>query len=180
MTDIFAYLIIPAYTILFAWDTNWFTTNFSVIGTMDHKNNAFLIWGIMIECYFFFTMNRILKWIPSGKKEAGLVIMSELLLALAVFIPYLPEQLPVVSFLHVIFAFFASVLLLFSLYLILWKLTQIDSAIYRPYLNLLILSTAVSGVILMAAGIVSSALEIYFTISLVVLVRRLDKRLSGN
>lgn len=180
MTDIFAYLIIPVYTILFAWDTNWFTTNFSVIGNMEYRNNAFLFWGIMIGLYFFFILNRILKWIPSGRKETVLVIISELLLALAVFTPYLPEQFPFRSFLHVIFAFLASLILLASLYLILWKLMRIDETRFRPYLNVLVLSTAVSAVLLIIAGIVSSALEIYFTISCVVLVRKLDKRLSGN
>lgn len=180
MTDIFAYLIIPAYTILFAWDTNWFTSNFSVIGNMEYKNNAFLVWGIMIGFYFYFTLRRILQWLPTKKKETVLVVISEILLVFAVFTPYLPKQLPLYSFLHVIFAFSASVLLLLALYLILWKLAQSRPDIFKPYLSALAVSTAVSLILLMAAGIVSSALEIYFTISCVILVRKLDKRLSGN
>lgn len=177
MLDILAYIVIPIYTILFAWDTDWFTTNFSVIGNMSHKNNDFLLWGLLIGLYFYLSLRRILKCVPRNKKETILVTSAGILLLFAVTTPYLPGQFPFRSFLHVIFAFCASVLLLASLYFIVWKLYLRQKEVYRPYLTALFCSTAICAVLLVIAGIVSSALEIYFTIFCSVLVRKLDKRL---
>ena len=45
MLNLIAYIIIPAYTILFVKGYGWFTTNFSVIGNYLHRKDAFVLWG---------------------------------------------------------------------------------------------------------------------------------------
>ena len=46
--DLFACLLIPAYTLLFAGSVEWFSTNFSVLAVTgpDHYR-GFIYWGIL-------------------------------------------------------------------------------------------------------------------------------------
>ena len=46
--NITAYFIIPVYTFLFAWGTDLFRLNFSVLGSLANRKNAFLLWGIIV------------------------------------------------------------------------------------------------------------------------------------
>ena len=48
-----AYILIPAYTILFVQGNNWFTTNFSVIGNVVGREGEFVLWGLIVGIYFF-------------------------------------------------------------------------------------------------------------------------------
>lgn len=48
-----AYILIPAYTILFVQGNNWFTTNFSVIGNVIGREGEFVLWGLIVGIYFF-------------------------------------------------------------------------------------------------------------------------------
>lgn len=173
--DLVAYIIIPIYTILFARDTNWFTTNFSVIGSWADRKLAFVLWGILVGTAFVYSLRSILRILPGRRYETELLITASVLLGLAVSTPYLPESLPFQAFLHVIFAFSASVLLLLCLSLVIWKLYLTDRSKYRFFLTAIIVIIILSGLLLLATGIVSSALEIFFTISCSVLIRKLQK-----
>ena len=98
------------------------------------------------------------------------------LLLLAVTIPYLPDSVPLQAFLHVVFAFTASLLLGLCLYLVLWRLSSISEAahkILRPYRISMVAITFISAMLLLIAGIISSALEIFFIITTTILVQRL-------
>ena len=173
-----ACVIIPLYTILFAWGTDWFTLNFSVLGNLATRKNAFLIWGIIVGAYFYFTLKRIIRRLPRNTKESILLSADLVLLTLAVTTPYLPDVKPFRSLLHVFFAFTASVLLLACLYLVVWKLYCMKRSIYRPYLTCLNIITILSIALLILAGIVSTALEVFFTISCTLLLRRLYLRVT--
>ena len=48
-----SYLIIPIYTLLFVRGTDWFTSNFSVIGSLEQQKKAFAAWGILISCTLY-------------------------------------------------------------------------------------------------------------------------------
>lgn len=178
--NITAYLIIPIYTFLFAWGTDLFTLNFSVLGSFATRKNAFLLWGILVGAYFYYVLREIIKRLPCHEKEAALTYTALILLFLAVTTPYLPEHKPFDAFLHVVFAFSASVLLLSTLYFILWKLKNMNRRIYRPYLDCLYAITAISAMLLSLAGIVSSALEIFFTVSCTVLLKRVYDRITAS
>lgn len=171
-----AYCIIPIYTILFAWDTDWFTLNFSVLGSLATRKNAFLLWGILVGAYFYLVLKKIIQDLPRNKKEKALSLTALILLGLAVTTPYLPDLNPFKAFLHVIFAFTASVLLLACLYMVVWKLYCMNQEKYRPYLSWLNVITVISLMLLILAGIVSTALEIFFTLSSVILLLKLYRK----
>lgn len=180
LLNITAYFIIPVYTFLFAWGTNLFTLNFSVLGSLASRKNAFLLWGMIVGAYFYYVLKKIIRTLPRSRKESVVLHSGLLLLAFAVTTPYLPENRPFRAFLHVIFAFTASVLLLGCLYLIVWKLFCMNRDVYRPYLQALNVITVISAALLVLAGIVSSALEIFFTVSCTLLLIRLYRRVTPS
>lgn len=174
--SIIAYFFIPAYTIFFVEGSDWFTTNFSVIGNLAGRQGEFVLWGLCVGIYFFWCLRKIVSCMEKRPKGMWLIPLSLVLLTFAITTPYLPEALPFKSFLHIVFAFMAAVCLMCSLYLIVIALCRQNASAYRRYLMGLIVITLVSGALLWLAGIVSSALEIFFTISTVILVKRLYER----
>lgn len=174
-----AYFLIPAYTVLFTRGYGWFTTNFSVIGNIMDKKLAFLTWGVMVGLYFYLIYRSVLKQTVLRPLTKGLVPAALLLLFFAITTPYLPDELPLKSFLHIVFAFVSTVLLLAFLICVSWRQYRLDPGVYRPFLAGLAGIVAVSAALLVLAGIVSSALEIFLTVTTVVLSRRLTVRLEG-
>lgn len=174
-----AYILIPAYTILFVQGSSWFDTNFSVIGNLMGRQEEFVLWGLIVGIYFFWCLQKIVARMPERPRGAWLVSLSLVLLACAITTPYLPEQLPLKSFLHIVFSFMASVCLICALYLILWRLYQTSKKEYAPYLSALTAIVIISAALLVLVGIISSALEIFFTISATILVRRLYRRVHS-
>lgn len=64
-----AYILIPVYTLLFVAGSDWFTTNFSVLGNIAGRNEAFVLWGLMVGIYFFVCLRKIFCRMP--EKPAG-------------------------------------------------------------------------------------------------------------
>lgn len=175
---ILAYFIIPIYTVLFTRGYNWFTTNFSVIGNFFDKKLAFFVWGILVGVYFYMIYRQIRSLIPMTPACFRLIPAALTLLFCAVTTPYLPEELPLKSFLHIVFAFISTVLLLLFLTAVSWHQYRQFPDLYRPFLAGLAVITAVSAALLALVGIVSSALEIFITLTTVIMSDRLCTRLK--
>lgn len=174
-----AYVIIPIYTVLFAWKTDWFNMNFSVLGNLTPRKYLFLLWGIIVGTYFYYVLKRIIRDLPRNKKEKAASIVAILLLALAVITPYLPDSHPFPAVLHVIFSFLASIFLIICLYMVIWKLYCMNQAAYRPFLFCLNVITVLSALLFTLAGIVSTALEVFFVLSSTVLLKKLYDRVTA-
>lgn len=173
--SLMAYFIIPAYTLLFVSQTDWFSLNLSVIGNQNGASQAFLLLGILIGAYYHIVLGRVISALPSPKRARRLLTASLLLLIFAVSTPYLPSRFPVRSLLHVVAAFTAATLLLACLYLVVWQLSagQPHFAIYR----LLLLSlTIICAILLILVGIVSTALEVVFLLGSTTMVEKLYAR----
>lgn len=177
LLDITAYLLIPGFTILFVRGSNWFTTNFSVLGNDMGRENAFVFWGLLVGIYFFVILQMISSYLVPPLKTTCFIPLALLLLVCAITTPYLPEQLPLKATLHVVFAFLSAVCLAVFLILLLCDLSRRIPEAIRLYQAGLIMILLISVFLLLAAGIVSSALEIFFTISVTIFCRRLEKRL---
>lgn len=171
-----AYIIIPMYTLLFVKGTNWFTSNLSVIGSGPSRQTAFFLLGVIIGLYYHTILERLLRFLPRRRLEHYLLHLALLLLVLAVTTPYLPDSFPLEAFLHVAFAFVSSLLLLLCLYLTIWRLASLSEAarqLLRPYRAALIGITAISALLLLIAGIISTALELFFVVSTTLMVQQL-------
>jgi len=177
LLNILANIVIPLYTILFTRGYGWFTTNFSVIGNID-KKLAFLIWGILVGWYFYLIDRKIKASMPTGRIGPHMIPAALVLLFCAITTPYLPEELPFKAFLHIVFAFLSAVLLLVYLFMIIWNQYRRDPQSYISYLIGLVIITTGSAILLAIVGIVSSALEIFVTITTVIMALRLAERIS--
>lgn len=172
-----ACFLIPAYTLLFAGSVEWFGTNFSVIAvTGEDHYRGFVAWGLLAGGYFLVLLTRLAGLLPRPGQRAGvlgLTTLAVLSLGYALVIPYLPAYFPQYAALHVILAALASVLVMGALLVILLVLRRGDRERWRGPLLAWWGIGAGSALLFFAAGIVSSALEVFFTISATLLVRRI-------
>lgn len=167
------YILIPINTILFVQGSNWFTTNFSVIGNRIGREEEFVLWGLMVGIYFFWSLRQIALRMPVAPGFTWLIPLAMTLLAFAVTTPYLPEKLPLKSRLHIVFAFLSAFCLFLCLWRFIWILYQYNREKYRLFLIGLSGIALFSLLLFLAAGIISSALEIFFIITTTILVQRL-------
>ena len=174
--DVFACFLIPAYTLLFAGSVQWFGTNFSVIAVTgpDHYR-GFIYWGVLAGGYFFVMLSRMAFRLP-GRWMRWLVrllaVCAVLSLAYALAIPYLPRYFPKYAALHVALAAGACVLLMLALLTVLLSLRRTDPARWRRPLRGWGFIVAGSAVLFLIPMMVSTALEVFFTISAALLARR--------
>ncbi len=175
--DFFACFLIPAYTLLFAGSVQWFGTNFSVIAVTgpDHYR-GFVYWGVLAGSYFFVMLSRLAFVLPRRGTRVLvrlLTVCAVLALAYAVAIPYLPAYFPKYAALHVLLAAGACVLLMLALLVILLALGRGDPARWRRLLGAWGLIVAGSALLFLIPMMVSTALEVFFTISAALLTRRI-------
>lgn len=174
--DFFACFLIPAYTLLFAGSVEWFGTNFSVIAVTgpDHYR-GFVYWGILAGSYFFVMLSKLAYTLPLRWERVVvrlLTVCAVLSLAYAVAIPYLPAYFPKYAALHVALAAGACVLLMLALLTVLLALRRTDPARWRRPLWGWGFIVAGSAVLFLIPMMVSTALEVFFTISAALLARR--------
>lgn len=174
--DFFACFLIPAYTLLFAGSVQWFGTNFSVIAVTgpDHYR-GFVYWGILAGSYFFVMLSKLAFLLPRRCERVVvrlLTVCAVLSLAYAVAIPYLPAYFPKYAALHVLLAAGACVLLMLALLVVLLALRRTDPTRWRRPLRGWGLIVAGSALLFLIPMMVSTALEVFFTISAALLIRR--------
>lgn len=175
--DFVSCFLIPAYTLLFAGSVHWFGTNFSVIAVTgaDHYR-GFVYWGVLAGGYFFVMLSRLAFTLPRRGTRTWarlLTACAVLSLAYAVAIPYLPRNFPKYAALHVLLAALACVLLMLALLVILLELRRQDPHRWTRPLRAWGLIVLVCAVLFLVPRMVSTALEVFFTISTALLVRRI-------
>ncbi len=117
---------------------------------------------------------------PENPAGTWLVPQALVLLDFAVNTPYLPEMFPLKAYLHLVFAFLAAACLILCVFRTVLKLYQRDPREYRPSLWGLGIIVAVYAFLFILAGIVSSALEIIFTVSMTWMVYGLYKNMTAG
>ena len=178
LLNIFAYVIIPVYTLLFAGRTDWFHENFSIIRNFGIRKWAFVLWGMILIFYFYISMKDIVNSFPKRKLERFLSKSSLCLLILTVLTPYRPEVFPFFSSLHVWFAFVCPTVLMISLLCIIIQCKKQNPTLYRPFLWGFWMITAACAAFYLHADMINSAVEVFFVISCTLLVRQIHRRAS--
>lgn len=182
--DLFACFLIPAYTLLFAGSMQWFSTNFSVIAvTGPNHYRGFVYWGLLAGSYFFVMLSRLAFTLPRRWERTSvrlLTVCAVLSLAYAVAIPYLPAYFPKYAALHVLLAAVACVLLMLALLVILTALRRTDRPRWRRPLRAWGLIVLVCAVLFLIPRMVSTALEVFFTISAALLTRQIWLMLKSD
>ena len=173
--NLFACFLIPAYTLLFAGSVEWFGTNFSVIAVTgpDHYR-GFLYWGLLAGSYFFVMLIRLSFRLPAlwQRITVRLLALSAVLsLSYALAIPYLPQYFPKYAALPVVLAAGASVLLMLALQLIVLIFRRRDPDRWAGPLRFCLFMAVGCAVLFLIPMMVSTALEVFFTISAALLAR---------
>lgn len=182
--DLMACFVIPAYTLLFAGSVQWLGTNFSVLAVTgrDHYR-GFVLWGLLAAGYFLVILFQVAATLPRPPARWGvrlLTVLGCLALVCALLVPYLPDYFPKIAQLHILLAFSACVLVMLAL---LWALLACfwrERARYAPLLWGWAGVVAGSGAIFAVGGMVTSALEVFFTISAALLARTLWLRRKAD
>ena len=175
--DLFACFLIPAYTMLFAGSVEWLGTNFSVIAVTGKDHYwGFVYWGALAGGYFAVMLTKLALILPRLWQRSAvclLALLACLALGYALAIPCLPDDFPGFASLHVVLAAGACVLLMLALLLVLLSLYRDSPENYRLLLVRWGLIVGGSGLLFLLAGMVSSALEVFFTITAALLTRRI-------
>lgn len=175
--DFFACFLIPAYTLLFAGSVRWFGTNFSVLAVTgpDHYR-GFVYWGVLAGGYFFVMLSKLAFTLPErwmrtlSRVLAACAVLS---LAYALAIPYLPAYFPKYAALHVLLAAGACVLLMADLLFVILVLRRRDPERWAGVMRFFWLVVFGCAVLFLIPRMVSTALEVFFTISAALLVRKI-------
>lgn len=175
-----AYGIIPLYTILFTRGYNWFTTNLSVIANFFDKKKAFFLWGMLVGGYYYMIHRKVKTLSNPGPVCSKLIPSALILLFCSITTPYLPDEMPFKAFLHIVFAFISTVLLFLYLLCVIIKQYKADPEHYLSFLIALIAVILISIILLVSVGIISSALEIFITMTTVILSDRLIDTMKGG
>lgn len=162
---IFALIIIPTYTIIFAMAAdNIFDFSLSFIGNSLGKKKQLIIWGISLAIFFFIFLGYLFKLTNMKNKRINrLLIGSCFLLVLTVFTPFLPEIYPTLAEFHNMFAVGSVLLTLVTLYAYVFTLKDIDTPLYRKTLLAINIVTLLNAIVYFLVGM-SSAIEIAFVI----------------
>ena len=168
-TYLFSYYIIPLLTLWLARGTQYLHSNFSTIRSAFERQLEFSLWCLITGLYFFISIRRLYQNFSSANHLPA--IAAGLLLASALF-PYLPEDLPVLSLLHLLTAFTSSVLLYYCLLNLSLTLYEREPALGRPALLLLIASISFCLAAWAYSGIINTAMEICLVFTACLLIRR--------
>lgn len=173
--DLCACFLIPAYTLLFAGGRGWFQTNFSLLAVKGETYYyGFLLWGLLVGGYFLVVMCSLITTLRGGWLRRLLFSLIAAACACLVYgaaIPYLPALFPRYARLHVGLAFGACVLVMAALLVILLGCYGDERGKYLPFLLCWSAIAAVSLLLLMVFGMVSSGLEVFFTLAMAFLLR---------
>ena len=180
--DLYACFVIPAYTLLFAGQ-DWFHTNFSVLAVKGETYYyGVLLWGLIVGGYFLAVMLSLTASVQNVRLYrliSGLVVLACACLLYGLVIPYLPSLSPRHARLHVRLVFCACVLMMAALLAVLLACWRREKRKYLPLLLCWSGIAAVSVLLLLLVGKVSSGLEVFFTLSSAFLVRSLRIKRGG-
>ena len=176
LLDLYSCYLLPAYTLLFAGSSGWFDTNFSVLAVSGpERYQSFLLWGVVTAGYFGVLLIRVIVALSPARRIAVRILLGAALfqLMLGILLPYLPERFPRLSTVHIVLCFSTSVSVMSALLVTILELYRRERERYLPVLRCWWRIVVGSGILFFLAGMVSSALEIYFVLSAVLLCRRL-------
>lgn len=172
--------LIPLLTLFMASGFGFKAANFSVIGNQGGRRAAFLLWGALTGNYFYLYTEKLSDL--AGCKDRflkGTLFAALTCFVTAVGIPYLPEQIPRLSRLHVGISFLAPLFLGLSQVRFLCLLQKKTDCHFR--LQWLILSALAAGslMLLKSIGIVSSMLESFLTIGICLYLWVLHRKIES-
>ena len=192
MEMIIANWMIPLATVLFPLGTDWFFSNFSLVGSGDRRME-FILWGCFVGLYFSWAARRVLNTAeqakatgtntsaqpkiigadataqaevmsadPHLKATRRLLWVSGILFVIALATPYRPQRQPLISQVHVGSAAMTGVCFMVCVMVLSYYVKKDGGR--GNYLPVTLTVMACCAVTFCILGIVSSALEVYVVV----------------
>lgn len=181
MEMIIANWMIPLATVLFPLGTDWFFSNFSLVGSGDRRME-FILWGCFVGLYFSWAARRVLNTAEQAKATGAditaqaevmsadphlkatqrLLWVSGILFVIALATPYRPQRQPLISQVHVGSAAMTGVCFMVCVMVLSYYVKKDGGR--GNYLPVTLTVMACCAVTFCILGIVSSALEVYFVV----------------
>ena len=182
MDNFLLWFLIPFLTILIPGHTNWFTSNFSVVGSEFPQNIFLLLWAMTIARFYHSFTKRTIGQANSFLKTENELAMTDLsacLLVGSVLLPYQPDLFPFLSMLHLIMAFSSTVVFYTTLTIINVKFYVFAPDLFAgPLLLLLSASVCSMFLLILCNFLISSALEIFLTLFSCIWLQIFDHRIQ--
>lgn len=182
MNQFILWLLIPALTFLVSGPTDWFTLNFSVIGSEFPQNILLLGWAIIVGGFYHSFMKRTIDQTTSfitTKTELAMIDISVFLLITAVFLPYRPSSHPLISYIHLAMAFSATVIFFLAITIINLKLYVMEPRLFSLPTALLLFAIFTTFCLLILCNfMITSALEIFLTLFSCFWLNIFDQRIT--
>ncbi len=176
------YILIPGLTLALPGQSNWLESNFSVAGSTFPRNILLTIWAVIVARFYHSFVKRIIgQTVPYTNLNNALVLtdLSACFLVGCTFLPYTPEQTPMVSFLHLTMAFSSTVMFYTALTIISLNLYFLAPDLFSfPTATLLYAIAGTFSILTLADFLISSALEIYLTIHSCFWLQLLERRVT--
>lgn len=171
-------IIYPLYSFWFGTRASLFYENLSYVGNLDENRIHFMSWALLTIVTIYIGFKKCLKYAIFKNQLKKAMQSAALLLILAVTFPYLPDNYPFSSFIHLIFSMSAPLLILGTSGLLLQDLNMNYSAITSCYrLLYMVIATTSLGIYFYYRS-VNTLVEIFISISLSILLLHLGNRLE--
>lgn len=188
--DFFGYFAIPFLAAALGRETDLFATNFSSIRTACHRQGEFLLWSLSLLVYLLLCLLPLCCRLQDQSRRSGFsdpfgakrpvplfffFLFPAVLFLTAVFTPYLPEEKPFWSRIHVYTCVWSSVsfFILLSLSALPVYFDGSSRREGRILLSLLLFVGAFCAASYLITGIVNSAMEIFYTFICCICANRL-------
>ena len=177
LSCLFAYGIIPALTLFFVMGSGMTDLNFTVLGNALGRRELFLIWGAVFAGFISLSLVGIIKYTIGTVFEKLTLISAVFLLISGIILPYFPEKWPNMAWLHTACCFMAAVMADLCVTHIIIRLRKGNRAKYRRYFYWNWANIALSAVFFTEIGMVTSLLEVFFSLSFTFMIQSLRQNI---
>ena len=163
---LFCLVIIPVYSILLGSRGDWFLHSLSAVGGELGYFGDLVFWGVLIGTFYLFFMAYMFTLVKFENRRVKIFFsVGCITLCLAVFIPFAPKVIPVLSRIHEILSMGATLLIIVAIYFFVLSIGYKDRKIFSRAIIALNAITLVSVGIYFVVG-VSSLIEVFVVVAL--------------
>lgn len=167
---LWALVIIPIYTILYATRADLITQNMSYIGGYMGGYRGLVIWGVVSGVFYLgFTSYLFMLTKFTNKRVRRMLFAACAMLIITVLLPFVPEIWPRAAEMHNFFAMLAPIVMVVTMYIFVFYLAKCDRSVYKRALWSLNTMVLISAVLMFLTGS-SGLLEVVFSVGMCVLL----------
>ena len=163
---LFCLVIIPIYSISLGAKGDWFLHSLSAVGGELGYFGDLVFWGVLIGTFYLFFMGYMFTLVEFKNRRVKIFFtIGCVTLCIAVFIPFTPKVIPVLSKIHEILSMGATLIMVVAIYFFVLSIGYKDRKIFNRAIAALVAITLVTVGIYFLVGI-SSLIEVFFVTAL--------------